>query len=149
MLEPSEDLENTHTISKKMVHKPEEVHLQSLQHVRVLTTELHAHTLQFDYSSSITPLVPHFTEMNAVRVVLGGYGGTPSGDPKERLRATEWLHSFQRRDDAWSACVAGGRVVTKRKPPNSSWDGKGRKGKDRFLNFSFVSFPLRWETESL
>ncbi|CBJ31043.1 conserved unknown protein [Ectocarpus siliculosus] len=46
------------------------------------------------------------TLKEAVRVVLGGYGGTPSGDPKERLRATEWLHSFQRRDDAWSACVA-------------------------------------------
>ncbi|CAM9953095.1 unnamed protein product, partial [Hapterophycus canaliculatus] len=44
--------------------------------------------------------------LQALRVVLGGYGGTPSGDPKERLRATEWLHSFQRRDDAWQACVA-------------------------------------------
>lgn len=47
----------------------------------------------------------------AVRVVLGGYGGTPSGDPKERLRATEWLHSFQRRDDAWDSCVAGMRLL--------------------------------------
>lgn len=43
-------------------------------------------------------------------MVLGGYGGTPSGDPKERLRATEWLHSFQRRDDAWDPCVAGRSV---------------------------------------
>ncbi|CAB1115774.1 unnamed protein product [Ectocarpus sp. CCAP 1310/34] len=59
MLESSEDLKNTHTISKRRVRKPEEVHLQSLQHVCMLTTELHDHILQIDYSSSITPLVPH------------------------------------------------------------------------------------------
>ncbi|CAB1116246.1 unnamed protein product [Ectocarpus sp. CCAP 1310/34] len=53
MLEPSEDLKNTHTISKARVRKPEEVHLQSLQHACVLTTELHAHTLQIDYSSVV------------------------------------------------------------------------------------------------
>ena len=41
----------------------------------------------------------------ALRVVLGG--GAPSVDSKERLRATEWLQSFRRRDDAWDACVAG------------------------------------------
>lgn len=52
-------------------------------------------------------LLLFFNKKQAVRVVLGGYGGTPSGDPKERLRATEWLHSFQRRDDAWDSCVAG------------------------------------------
>ncbi|CAB1104958.1 unnamed protein product [Ectocarpus sp. CCAP 1310/34] len=68
MLEPSEDLKNTHTISKERVRKSEEVHLQSLQHVCVLTTELHAHTLQIDYSSSISPLVPHLTKMNACRL---------------------------------------------------------------------------------
>lgn len=33
--------------------------------------------------------------------------GAPSGDGKERLRATEWLRSFRSRDDAWDACVAG------------------------------------------
>ncbi|CAB1116429.1 unnamed protein product [Ectocarpus sp. CCAP 1310/34] len=36
MLEPSENLKNTHTTSKERVRKPEEVHLQSLQHVCVL-----------------------------------------------------------------------------------------------------------------
>lgn len=43
----------------------------------------------------------------ALRVVLGGYGRAPSSDPKEQLRATEWLGSFRSKDDTWDACIAG------------------------------------------
>lgn len=47
----------------------------------------------------------------ALRVVLGGYGRAPSSDPKEQLRASEWLRGFRSKDDTWDACIAGERGV--------------------------------------
>ncbi|CAM9305603.1 unnamed protein product, partial [Discosporangium mesarthrocarpum] len=45
------------------------------------------------------------TLQQALTVMLGGYGGAPSANVRERLRASEWLNSFRKKDDAWGTCL--------------------------------------------